>query len=116
MRGVTAGQNSSHLANRPIVLGLGKVLFLLFTRIPLVSALPTPLVSFSHRGLLWLVKGDGGPEPKPAEDPSLWLYLGIAVALVLGGGAFAGLTIALMGQVRPLSLPLFSRMMLKQEH
>jgi len=31
---------------------------------------------------------------KDAEDPSLWLYLGVALALVLGGGAFAGLTIA----------------------
>lgn len=29
-----------------------------------------------------------------AEDPSLWLYLGIAAVLVLLGGAFAGLTIA----------------------
>ena len=29
-----------------------------------------------------------------AEDPSLWVYLGTAVALVLLGGAFAGLTIA----------------------
>ncbi|KAF2181040.1 DUF21-domain-containing protein [Zopfia rhizophila CBS 207.26] len=36
--------------------------------------------------------------PKPAGDPSLWAYLGTAVALVLLGGAFAGLTIALMGQ------------------
>ena len=37
------------------------------------------------------LKEDGG---KPAEDPSLWVYLGTAVALVLLGGAFAGLTIA----------------------
>lgn len=29
----------------------------------------------------------------------LWLYLSFAAALVLLGGAFAGLTIALMGQV-----------------
>ncbi|KAF2998550.1 hypothetical protein E8E13_005357 [Curvularia kusanoi] len=36
--------------------------------------------------------------PKSPEDASLWLYLGIAVALVLAGGVFAGLTIALMGQ------------------
>lgn len=33
-------------------------------------------------------------EPKPADDPSLWVYLGTAVVLVLLGGAFAGLTIA----------------------
>ncbi|KAF2092547.1 DUF21-domain-containing protein, partial [Rhizodiscina lignyota] len=37
-------------------------------------------------------------DPKPADSPSLWAYLGTAVALVLLGGVFAGLTIALMGQ------------------
>ena len=38
------------------------------------------------------------PKPMPADDASLWVYLSIAAALVLLGGAFAGLTIALMGQ------------------
>lgn len=33
------------------------------------------------------------------NKPTLWIYLAVAVALVLLGGAFAGLTIALMGQV-----------------
>lgn len=33
------------------------------------------------------------------EKSTLWIYLAVAVALVLLGGAFAGLTIALMGQV-----------------
>jgi len=33
-------------------------------------------------------------QPKAADDPSLWAYLGVAAALVLLGGAFAGLTIA----------------------
>ncbi|KAJ9660478.1 cell agglutination protein Mam3 [Coniosporium apollinis] len=37
-------------------------------------------------------------EGKPADDPTLWAYLGTAVALVILGGIFAGLTIALMGQ------------------
>ena len=37
--------------------------------------------------------------PKPTSDPTLWIYLAVAVALVLLGGVFAGLTIALMGQV-----------------
>lgn len=36
--------------------------------------------------------------PKSPEDASLWAYLGTAIVLVLLGGAFAGLTIALMGQ------------------
>ncbi|KAG9240441.1 hypothetical protein BJ878DRAFT_430286 [Calycina marina] len=37
-------------------------------------------------------------EESEAEGASLWLYLGVALLLVLGGGIFAGLTIALMGQ------------------
>lgn len=34
------------------------------------------------------------------HDPAFWGYLGIAAVLTLCGGGFAGLTIALMGQVR----------------
>ena len=40
--------------------------------------------------------------PKDAQDPTLWVYLSVALVLVLLGGAFAGLTIALMGQVGSL--------------
>lgn len=40
-----------------------------------------------------------GDEGMPPDSPTLWIYLAVAVALVLLGGAFAGLTIALMGQV-----------------
>lgn len=40
--------------------------------------------------------------PKPPNDPGLWLYLGIAVGLVLAGGVFAGLTIAYAHHVPPL--------------
>ncbi|KAK7711587.1 cell agglutination protein Mam3 [Botryosphaeria dothidea] len=36
--------------------------------------------------------------PKDPGDAGLWIYLSVAVALVLLGGIFAGLTIALMGQ------------------
>lgn len=38
----------------------------------------------------------GAPEdgPSPPNDPQTWIYLGTAIALVLLGGAFAGLTIA----------------------
>lgn len=32
--------------------------------------------------------------PKDPKDASLWVYLGVAIALVLLGGVFAGLTIA----------------------
>lgn len=69
---------------RPAVLVAARLLLL-----PLASAAPI-LSTF----------GDQGDDdlPKDADDPSLWIYLGVAVALVLLGGVFAGLTIALMGQ------------------
>ncbi|KAF2791446.1 DUF21-domain-containing protein [Melanomma pulvis-pyrius CBS 109.77] len=66
---------------------LALCLFQLFA--PLVRAMPF----FQHADTV-LEQVD----PKPAEDPSLWIYLSTAIALVLLGGAFAGLTIALMGQ------------------
>lgn len=81
-------QRSRNVSGRPAAVAVVKVLLLAIAQIPLIRALPTPLLhSLSE------------PEGKPASDPSLWLYLGIAAALVLSGGAFAGLTIALMGQV-----------------
>jgi metal transporter CNNM len=46
---------------------------------------------------LHLLEGAGDGEAKPDDDPSKWAYLGTAVALVLLGGAFAGLTIAYVG-------------------
>ncbi|KKK12313.1 hypothetical protein P175DRAFT_0426540 [Aspergillus ochraceoroseus IBT 24754] len=78
------------LALRPVVLGLGKLLMLSLSHVSFVSAAPTPhfLTARKHSHF----------DPLPADDPSLWLYLGVAAALVLSGGAFAGLTIALMGQ------------------
>jgi metal transporter CNNM len=53
---------------------------------PMVKAIPMPFVGeFVHA----LKK-----EELPKKDASLVLYLGIAIALVLAGGVFAGLTIA----------------------
>lgn len=75
------------LALRPVVFGLAKLLVLAFLQLPLISAAPTSYVISAEA------------EPKPPNDPGLWLYLSVAAALVLSGGAFAGLTIALMGQV-----------------
>ncbi|EAU33830.1 conserved hypothetical protein [Aspergillus terreus NIH2624] len=74
------------LATRPIVFGFVKLLLLAFSHLPVVAAVPA---RYTIRSEL---------DPKPPGDPSLWLYLGVAAALVLSGGAFAGLTIALMGQ------------------
>lgn len=71
---------------RPIALALAKLV-----AIPLASAMPLGLHA---RDILSLSK-DGA---KDADDPNLWVYLSVALALVLLGGAFAGLTIALMGQ------------------
>lgn len=75
------------VALRPAVLGLAKLMML-----PLASAMPLLQSQSKH-------SSEGGDElPKDPGDPDLWVYLGIAVALVLLGGVMAGLTIALMGQ------------------
>lgn len=56
---------------------------------PMVAALPMPFgTAFSA------LREADDDLPKDANDPQLWLFLGIAVALVLAGGVFAGLTIA----------------------
>lgn len=59
-------------------------LFQIFT--PLVKAIPVV-----QRAVRVLEDED---LPKDANDPTLWIYLGTAIALVLLGGIFAGLTIA----------------------
>lgn len=84
--------SNKYLAQRPLVLGIAKILALSLAQLPFVRAAPFTISDFIH-----VREKD---EPKSTEDASLWLYLGVAAALVLLGGAFAGLTIALMGQVR----------------
>ena len=81
-----------YLARRPAILGLAKVLLLAIAQLPFVRAAP-----FHASASLFASQKDKG---KPPENPDLWLYIGVAAILVLLGGAFAGLTIALMGQVR----------------
>lgn len=75
------------LAIRPVIFGFAKLLMLALGGLPLASAAPATYIAYSEES------------PKPPSDPNLWLYLGVAAILVLSGGAFAGLTIALMGQV-----------------
>lgn len=82
---------ASYLAARPLVLGLAKVLFLCIAQLPLANAAPIYAATLFHTADKE-AKEDG-------DNPQLWLYLTFAAALVLLGGAFAGLTIALMGQV-----------------
>jgi metal transporter CNNM len=71
--------------SRPFVLSVAKLIILGISNVPLIDAAPLQLSSYLS------TSNDGG---KSAEDPSLWLYLGTAVFLVLLGGVFAGLTIA----------------------
>lgn len=73
----------------PAGLALTKLVLCSLSRLPLLYA--APLTSSAVEKLAHV--------PKPPDEFSLWLYLSIAAALVLSGGAFAGLTIALMGQV-----------------
>ena len=80
-----------------MVLALAKVLFWSISQVPLVQAAPLYVSS-------WLFQQDKDGKVSPA-GPNLWLYLGVAAILVLLGGAFAGLTIALMGQVSLTNLP-----------
>lgn len=89
---VASGGHSynGYVAARPAILGLAKVLFLGLCQISYASAAPV-------REYLGLGLGLGERDedlPKAPDDPSLWVYLGIAAVLVLLGGAFAGLTIA----------------------
>ena len=64
------------------------------SQLPLVAAYPVPWTFVN-------VAESKGDEPMPASHPTLWIYLAVALALVVLGGIFAGLTIALMGQVKP---------------
>ncbi|RDW85482.1 CBS-domain-containing protein [Coleophoma crateriformis] len=80
---------NGYTSARPAVLGLAKVAFLGLCQLSYVSAAPV-------KTFLGIAKDKDAPAD--VDDPSLWLNLGIAAVLVLLGGAFAGLTIALMGQ------------------
>ena len=79
---------------RTAVLALVKLVFLCLSHLPSLHAAPVDNPMFKF------FKAEEDPTPKPADDPSLWVYLGTAVALVLLGGAFAGLTIAYVSQIR----------------
>ena len=75
-------------SSRPAAVGLAKILFLAASQIGAVAGAPLR----EYMG----ITGHGGGEvaPKDPGDPELWIYLTIAMVLVLSGGAFAGLTIA----------------------
>ena len=82
--GASAYRNGLKCSGSMILTSLTPVFFAIACA-PFAHAAP-----FDGSTFVTLKEGEG----KPTEDPSLWAYLGTAVALVLLGGAFAGLTIA----------------------
>ncbi|KAL6714506.1 cell agglutination protein Mam3 [Lecanora helva] len=87
-----AGARLGHTAARPYVFSIAKLLVICLQYTPLADGAPIvnlfPFTVFAE---------EADPPMSPAK-PTLWIYLAVAIALVLLGGAFAGLTIALMGQ------------------
>ncbi|KAI1273965.1 hypothetical protein F5Y07DRAFT_375176 [Xylaria sp. FL0933] len=81
-------QNGHLLHARTAVLGLAKALFA-----GLAGAAPSP-----RHQLLSLGPRDHHDNAPEAEGSALWVLYVVSMVLVLLGGAFAGLTIALMGQ------------------
>ena len=79
-----------YTAATPLLLSMAKLFMLGF--LPLLRAAPQLRSPFT-------VFAEDEETPMPPDKPTLWIYLAVAIALVLLGGAFAGLTIALMGQV-----------------
>lgn len=83
---------TSYITAHPLILSTAKLLLLGILNFPLLRAAPMnwgPSHSFIMEDT-----------PIPPDNSALWIYLAVALGLVLLGGAFAGLTIALMGQVR----------------
>ena len=83
--------STSNLLARYSALSITKLVVLGVANLPLLRAAPTYLSPYT--------KTTTEEPPLTPKGPALWIYLSVAVVLVLLGGAFAGLTIALMGQV-----------------
>ena len=77
---------------------IGRHMFLSTAKLVMLGFLPLLRAAPQLRAPLNAFIEDEEPPMSP-DKPTLWIYLAVAVALVLLGGAFAGLTIALMGQV-----------------
>ena len=77
------------VVHQPALLAIARLFAFAIAQLPFLTAAPftlSPVTVFEE------------PEGKDPQDPTLWIYLAVAAGLVLLGGAFAGLTIALMGQ------------------
>ena len=88
-------QPLSFQARKSTTLAISKIFLVAIAQLPYVHGAPL----FVTKALFHAQEEEG-----EVKGPDLALYLGVAAALVLLGGAFAGLTIALMGQVRILYL------------
>ena len=73
-------------------------MLLSMAKLTMLGFLPLLRADPKLRGPFHVFVEDEEPPMSP-DKPTLWIYLAVAIALVLLGGAFAGLTIALMGQV-----------------
>ncbi|MCJ1428355.1 hypothetical protein MMC29_006264, partial [Sticta canariensis] len=81
--------SAGYVVMRSALLSVAKLLTLGLMNFPLLHAAPTIFTPFA-------VKSQN--VSMSPRTPTLWIYLAVAMSLVLLGGAFAGLTIALMGQ------------------
>ncbi|KAL8940851.1 MAG: hypothetical protein Q9216_002603 [Gyalolechia sp. 2 TL-2023] len=87
-RPIMSSRRDAQATSRPEVFSLARLFVYAFISLPLLRAAPLrngPITAFEEA-------------PMAPSKPTLWIYLAVAIALVLIGGAFAGLTIALMGQ------------------
>lgn len=89
---------NGYAVTRPLLLSGARLLIFATASLPLLGAAPLT-------GAPFRVLSENEEPPISPDSPTLWIYLAVAVGLVLLGGAFAGLTIALMGQVSVLYLP-----------
>lgn len=78
------------VARSPVILSLVQRILLMLFNLPQIRGRPVRL------GLAAVVEEE---PPLSPDSPTLWIYMAVAVGLVVLGGVFAGLTIALMGQV-----------------
>jgi len=90
---MSASVRSRNAASHPAAVSVAKLMIVGLMNLPMLRALALPLGLSSRVVIL-----EEGTSP---DDPSLWIYLGVAVALVLLGGIFAGLTIAYATLVIP---------------
>lgn len=88
------GQSRPSISN-----GLARYSALSITKLVVLGVANLPLLRAAPAYLSPYIKTTTEEPPLTPNGPALWIYLSVAIVLVLLGGAFAGLTIALMGQV-----------------